>query len=567
MALVFPRLFSVAGLLLLGSLLLLAEGCLSPTSRPLYYQQAALPHEQIATQILTSVKADSLARPQSREARLLHKFYLATHGQSAWIDKRGISLAAWQLVDFLENSSQDGLPPERYAPNKLRKQLQPPEDEHEAYLGWPPARVAEVDIALSRAFFRFSGDHLFGQERSWRSRSDWHRISGDVGPVQLLELALELDAMPSALRGVQSQQTGYLRLRQALGRYRELKALGGWGSIDSGATLRLGETEPRVPQLRKRLWLEGDLSGVEGAGDRYELELQQGLKQFQRRHGLSADGTLGPMSLQALNAPVEVRIDQILRNMERWRWEDNRPGQMQIRVNLAAFSLEVTDGQKSLFRMPVVIGRQERATPLFASQLEALVFAPYWYVPPTLLREALPRIIADPAYLGRNHYEVLDPGGNLLRVGRDFGRSWQQGEVQASLRQQPGPWNPMGDVKFLLPNRWSIYLHDTPQKQLFNRTERAFSSGCIRLSQPQKLAKWLLEAGNWERAEIDDLFDSNSTRMIRLEKPIDLSIGYWTAWVDDAGRVNFRDDIYGRDQQLARELRQSPLHLARAQSD
>ncbi len=567
MVLAFSRLLSVAGLLLLGSLLLLVEGCVSPASRPLYYPQTAQPHEQIATQILSSVKADSAARPQSREARLLQKFYLATQGQPAWIDKRGISLAAWQLLDFLENASRDGLPPARYAPEKLRKLLPPPDGEHETYLSWPPARVAEVDIALSRAFFRFSGDHLWGQERSWRSRSDWHRTARDVGPAQLLELALELDAMPSALRGVVSQRPGYLRLRQALRRYRELKALGGWARIDSGATLRVGETDPRVPQLRRRLRLEGDLTGVAGDGDLYDPELQQGVKRFQRRHGLSADGSLGPLSLRALNTPVEERINQILRNMERWRWEDNRSGQTQIRINLAAFSLEVIAGEKALFSMPVVIGRQERATPLFVSQLEALAFAPYWYVPPTLLREAFPRIIADPAYLRRNHYEVLDPEGNLLRVGPDFGRRWQQGEVKASLRQQPGPWNPMGDLKFLLPNRWSIYLHDTPQKQLFSQPARAFSSGCIRLSQPQKLANWLLAAGSWERPEIDDLFASKSSRLIKLARPIDLSIGYWTAWVDDAGRVNFSDDIYGRDQRLARELRQSAVHFARAQSD
>ncbi len=557
----FSKQMSVAWLILLGALLL-AEGCLSPISAPVFYQQTALPREQIATQILKTVSEGLDSHPQSREARLLQKFYSTQNGLPAWIDKRGISLAAWQLLEVLEDAEQEGLPSQRYEPEYLRGLLQPTKEENEIYLGWPSAQVARVDIALSRAFFRYAGDNLWGQERSWRSRSDWHRFPRDIAPAQLLSLALELDAMPSALRELPNMSQGYLRLRQALHRYRELAAIGGWERINPGATLHLGETDPRVPQLRKRLWLDGDLYGNQVQGDLYEVELQQGLQRFQRRHGLTADGTLGPQSLQALNIPVEQRIDQILRNMERWRWEETRSGHTEIRVNLAAFSLEVTGGEQSLFSMPVIIGRQERATPLFSSQIEALILSPYWYVPPTLLRETLPRITADPSYLRRNHYEVLDPAGNLLEVGRNFSRRWQQGGVEASLRQQPGPWNPMGEIKFLLPNSWSIYLHDTPKKLLFSRTQRAFSSGCIRLSQPYKLARWLLERDSWGQSQIGELFDSGRSRMVKLENSLNLSIGYWTAWVDDAGRLNFRDDIYGRDLQLARELRQNPEYFS-----
>jgi murein L,D-transpeptidase YcbB/YkuD len=557
---------SVLRLLLLGALLLLAEGCLSPP-RPLFYQQTALPREQIAAHILETVSADLEARPQSREARLLRRFYAANRGLPAWINRHGISLAAWQLLAALADADREGLPPERHDPDRLRKLLRPAADENEPFLGWPPVRVAKVDIALSRAFFRYAGDNLWGQERSWRSRNDWHRSPRDLDPVQLLSSALELDTLPSTLADLPTTSQGYLGLRNALHRYRNLADLGGWPGIDSGPTPHIGESDPRVPQLRRRLWLEGDLSGELSRNDQYDSELRQALKRFQRRHGLAADGTLGPRSLQALNMSVEQRIDQILRNMERWRWEEDSADRTEIKVNLAAFSLEVSDGEESLFSMPVVIGRRERSTPLFTSQLEALVFSPYWYVPPTLLHETLPRIAADPSYLRRNHYEVLDPAGNLLKVGSDFGRSWQRGEVNASLRQQPGPWNPMGNIKFLLPNPWSIYLHDTPLKQLFSRTQRAFSSGCIRLSQPRKLASWLLERSSWDPAKIKEVISSNSSRMIQLERPVDLKIGYWTAWVADSGRLNFREDVYGRDQRLARELRQNQIYLSQSQTE
>ncbi len=558
MSRVFARLLSAVGLLVLGALLLLAEGCLSPAPRPPLSPQVALPTARIAKQILAGVDAALAEHPQSREVWLLKRFYVAHAGYPSWINRQGLSPAVGQLLNVLEKSGREGFSPRRYDLNRLRRLLQPPADKTQAFLGWSPQQVARIDIALSRVFFRYAGDNLRGQERSWKSRGDWHRRPRNVDPAQLLDLAFELDAMPSALRELAPPHNGYRQLRRMLQRYRDLAALGGWPQIEEGETLHPGESDPRVPQLRRRLLLEGDLGVDVGRGDVFSFELQQGLRRFQQRHGLAPDATLGPQTLQALNTSVEQRIDQILRNMERWRWEGGRSKGEEIQINLAAFSLEVRDGEQLQLQMPVVIGRKQRSTPLFASRLESLVVSPYWYVPPTLLREALPRIVDDPSYLRRNHYEVLDAQGELLHIGNQFSRKWQRGEVKASLRQQPGPWNPMGQIKFLLPNPWSIYLHDTPQKQLFDRTRRAYSSGCIRLSQPQELARWLLARNDRSDLQLETLLASGGSRMIRLEEPVALKIGYWTAWVDDAGRMDFRDDIYGRDRILARELRQKP---------
>lgn len=558
-----PKLRVLARFLLLGVVLLLAEGCFSGAVRRTTWQEMRLPAERIAAELLSAVNEERASHPQSREALLLEKFYAARGGRPAWIDRHGISLAAWQLLETLDAADGEGLPVERYAPERLRALLTPPADESETFLGWAPAQVVRVDLALSRIFFRYAGDNLWGQERSWRSRGDWHRSRRDVAPDHLLDLALELDAMPSALRGLPSQRRGYVRLKGALRRYRQLAALGGWRPLADGPTLHPGDRDLRVVALRRRLRLEGDLEGDDQLqSELFDDDLQQALALFQQRHGLSADGVLGARSLLELNVPIRRRIEQIVRNLERWRWESAVPDGEEIRINLAAFSLEATDGRSTQLRMPVVIGKLQRPTPLFVSQLEALVLQPYWYVPPTLLDEALPRIIADPTYLRRNHFEVIDGQGESIRVGREFERLWQRGEVEASLRQQPGPWNPMGRIKFTLPNPWSIYLHDTPQKQLFERTRRAFSSGCIRLSQPRQLARWLLANQGLEPAEIDELLATGSSHMVNLKQPVALSVGYWTAWVDDAGRVNFRDDIYGRDKRLARELRQHPPQFA-----
>ncbi len=543
-------------LLVLGCLLLLAEGCLAPQPAPRHYQETALPQKRVAKFILDQVATDLASHPQSRETTLLQRFYQANAGLPAWINRQGISLAAYQLIKVLEDADREGLPPQRYEPAALKRLLMPPAAENEPYLGWPPETIAHTDIALSRAFMRYAGDLLWGQERSWRSRVDWHRSRREVDPCLLLSLALEMDAMPSALRGLPPIAPAYQRLRAALQDYRELAELGGWPVLPSGATLHPGETDPRLPDLRRRLRIEGDLSGAGEDSALFDPVTVAALRHFQKRHGLLEDGTLGPQTLKALNIPVEARVDQLLRNMERWRWELPSGSAPEVRVNLADFSLEISAAQEHILRMPVVIGRNSRQTPLFASRLEALIVSPYWYVPPTLLRETLPRIAADDSYLRRNHYEVVDSAGELIRAGSGFGRKWERGEVDASLRQQPGPWNPMGRIKFLLPNPWAIYLHDTPRRELFEHTVRAFSSGCIRLGEPQRLARWLLRNNDWEEERISVLIDSGASRLVEFEKPVALRIGYWTAWVDEGGMVNFRGDVYGRDRSLARELRQ-----------
>jgi murein L,D-transpeptidase YcbB/YkuD len=555
---VFKRLKLFLGPLLLGVLLLLAEGCLAPSARLPVSQKTDSQLSLISRQIHRRIIAARTDSPRSREVHLLQRYYSLHSDRPAWVVRQGISAAAWQLLGFLEAANEEGLPPQRYEPERLRKLLQPPAGEKVAYRGWSPAEVARIDVALSRAFFRYAGDNLRGQERSWKSRGDWHRHPRDVNPVQLLDLALELDALPSALTEITPPYPGYRQLRQMLRRYRGLAILGGWPQINAGKTLHPGESDPRVSALRRRLQLEGDLEANDDQGDIFTLEMQRGLRRFQQRHGLTPDATLGPQTLRALNVSVEQRIDQIIRNMERWRWESGRTEKTEIRINLAAFSLEAVSAGKVQLQMPVIIGRQQRSTPLFVSQLEALVLSPYWYVPPTLLHEALPRIVADSTYLRRNHYEVLNSQGEVLQVDSQFRRKWQQGEVSAALRQQPGPWNPMGQIKFLLPNPWSIYLHDTPGKKLFTRTRRAYSSGCIRLSQPQDLARWLLSRHAASPRQVEDILNSRGSRLVRLEKPVWLKIGYWTAWVDPSGRMNFRDDIYGRDRRLARELRQDP---------
>ena len=560
--------YGTAGMILLCSLLFLfAEGSLAPDSAPRLIQESTRPKDRAACLILARLNSDLEDHPQSREIHLLQRFYLARNGRPAWFNRQGVGLAAHQLLDTLEKSDAEGLPSRRYEPAALHALLALPVVDDLPYFGWPPTQIAEVDYALSRAFFRYAGDNLWGQERSWKSRGDWHRRPRSVDPSQLLELALDLDALPSALRGVVPAAPGYRQLRRALERYRIIASRGGWNRIAEGAALHPGESDPRVSALRKRLASEGDLSDPNAAVDDAELfdpALTQALRHFQTRHGLESDGALGPGTLAALNVPVAERIAQLVRNLERWRWEGDT--EAIVRINLADFSLAVNDGE-TRFEMPVVIGQRQHPTPLFSSQLQALVFSPYWYVPPSLLSRTLPRIVADPSYLKRNHYEVLDSTGNPLRLNRALGRQWQQGELEAALRQQPGPWNPMGNVKFLLPNPWAIYLHDTPEKDLFSRSRRAFSSGCIRLSQPQRLATWLLEREAYSAAQIDAYRSAGTPRLIGLKQPVDLQIGYWTAWVDDREQVHFSADIYGRDSRLARELRQRPAETTLARLD
>jgi murein L,D-transpeptidase YcbB/YkuD len=364
------------------------------------------------------------------------------------------------------------------------------------------------------------------------------------------------------LRALASPLAGYARLQEALARYRRIAETGGWPALSEGPTLRPGDRAQAVHGLRERLARE-DADGPVGArSDLFDAPLEAAVRHFQARHGLDVDGAVGRRTRDALNVPAVARVAQLVANLERRRWLGEAPGGRQVRVNVADYTLEAIDGPQVALRMRVVVGRPYRPSPEFAGRIRYMVLNPYWEVPPKLaVQDKIPLIRHDAGYLAREHMRVLQGWGDSARELDPAGIDWRRvaTPLPFHLRQDPGPWNALGQIKFMFPNTYDVYLHDTPARELFARAERGFSSGCIRVERALELADWLLaDDPQWPPAALRAAVDSGQTRTVNLRSPVPVYLLYWTAWVGSDGAVQFRRDIYDRDAPLAAAL---AIHL------
>tara|TARA_R110001592_G_scaffold357416_1_gene660641 strand:+ start:224317 stop:225891 length:1575 start_codon:yes stop_codon:yes gene_type:complete len=320
-------------------------------------------------------------------------------------------------------------------------------------------------------------------------------------------------------------------------------------AVPTGPLLRLGDSGPRIHLLQQRLLGPGEYSGV------FDLKLNEAVAEFQRSAGLEADGIVGEATLEMLNANRFSWIDQLDANLERWRWLPREIPSTYISINIAAFRLRVIEDGVPELGMDVIVGRPFRQTPIFTETLKYLVFFPYWNVPYSIAtKDKLPLLRTDPEALAQAGYEVQLRGETAFQaVNQVEWSTIKPGEF--TLRQRPGQKNALGAVKFMLPNPYSVYLHDTPDKALFSKTERTFSSGCIRLAEPQKLADWVLNYDhNKYLADLDRLLASGPSTTAYLSRPIPVYLVYFTAFQEGDGVV-FRRDIYERDERIVRALR------------
>lgn len=345
-----------------------------------------------------------------------------------------------------------------------------------------------------------------------------------------------------------------LALRRALGELEQVEARGGWGTVPPGPTLRPGEEDPRVASLRRRMERSGDLPRMALATDSTLMDplLEQAVRRFQARHGLDVDGVVGAATLAALNVPVEQRMRQVDLNLLRRREFVPDTGRIRVVVNVPGFEAWVMEEGKETSVHRLVVGRVDRPTPLLAGGIQHVVLAPYWNVPRTIfLRDKLPVLRRDPAYLDRQRMTVMDRSTGLPAAGG--APDWNQidpGEFHERfwLRQAPGPGNALGAVKFIFPNTHDVYLHDTPDRHLFERGFRSFSSGCMRLERPMELAERLLEGQrDWGVERIPRVAAGGVEQWVRLAQPAPIRLVYWTAWVDRDGVLHLNQDLYGMD--------------------
>jgi murein L,D-transpeptidase YcbB/YkuD len=406
----------------------------------------------------------------------------------------------------------------------------------------PDARgLAELDLLLTDAFLTFAGHLRDGKVRPEALYSDCALARSEaLDLAAVLEEALGAGQVRAALAGLPPPHRGYELLREALGRYRRIAERGGSAPVRPGPTLHPGDRGERVAILRERLAeaAESDAAGTVPAAeslDVFDAPLEEAVRGFQERHGLEPDGAAGPATLAELNQKPEDHIRQIEVNLERWRWLPRDLGRRHVLVNIAAFRLEAVDDGRAALDMRVIVGKPYTRTPMFSSAMNAVVLNPSWYVPQKIaVNEILPKARNDASYLQRNGYEVLSG---------------------SRLRQKPGPQNALGRIKFVFPNRFSVYLHDTPARTLFSSTVRTFSHGCIRIEKPFDLAVWALsEDPSWSPEAIRAGIDAGRERKVPLARTIPVHVAYWTSWVDDRGTLRLGRDVYQRDAGLARVL-------------
>jgi murein L,D-transpeptidase YcbB/YkuD len=450
-----------------------------------------------------------------------------------------------QLVAAIDAVQHEGLNPADYHREAIGRLLR----EQDAQTG--SAGEAELDILLTDSLVRLGYHLLIGKVDPEALDSHWNmnRKLPGLDPVLALSDAIDTGAVTALIDSFRPQAPAYRNLITALAQYRDIQAQGGWPAVPDGEALKPGMEDVRVVALRKRLHITGDMPADEPDSRLFDSNVEAGVRHFQQRHVLDDDGVVGKGTLKALNVPVAARIDQIRVNLERARWIlHDLPAEFVV-TDIAGFYVKYFRDGEVIWEGRAQVGKPYRKTPVFRDRIRYLEFNPTWTVPPTILRkDVLPAIKRNPGYLASKNMRVLDGQGKPVDATTLDWTQYPGKPFPYLIRQEPGPGNALGRVKFMFPNKHLVYLHDTPSKGLFDRTGRAFSSGCIRIENPFDFAERLLEnTPGWDRARIMRELDTEKTSRVNLAEPVTVMLLYWTVAVDAAGTVNFKDDIYQRD--------------------
>ena len=451
------------------------------------------------------------------------------------------------LIAALRDVELDGLDPADYhyeALQALRAELR-------SGAGLPATEQADLELlatdAMALALFHLYG----GKVDPVRLSTQWNyptRPARTPSARELLTLAIDSGRIVETFIEVRPEHVWYRRGREHLREYRRIAATGGWPDVPDGPTLKAGMTDPRVPVLRRRLEITGDLGVARiTEPELFDPTLEQAVKHFQTRHGMTADGAVGAATRAAMNVPVGARVDQLRVNLERGRWVLHEIKGEFVLVDVAGFDVAYFRNDEPIWTSKVVVGRPYRETPVFRSEITYVVLNPTWTIPPGILaKDTLPAVKRDPGYLTRHRIRVIDSsGGEVSPWSVDWNRYGNS--VPYQFRQDPGPDNSLGLVKIMFPNPYLVYLHDSPAKSLYDRDERAFSSGCIRVAKPFELTELVLNDAQWNAAAIQNVIASGKTRTVNLAKPVPVLILYWTAQPTPDGQILFRNDVYGRD--------------------
>jgi len=522
---------------------------------------SAVAFPQTPSRIQSVVSGGSLAGmrwPNFRDYQpSLQKFYAPVNYAPAWVKGSSPSSQALAMIELLRNAWKKGLEPEDYDASRWDNRLQ-------AMQGSPDG-PAEFDVALTVCTMRYISDLRIGRINPQHFKFGLSVEQKKYDLAQFLRERLLPAADPSVVvESVEPPFAGYRRTEQALVRFTEL------AQTDDGEKLPVpaksvdpGQTYPGAPRLVRLLQLFGDLpsdTAQPSDSQLYDGTLAEAVKRFQRRHGLDADGRLGPATVKQLNVPLTDRVRQLQLTLERWRWLPTEYSAPPIIVNIPDFRLRALDENNRIaLEMRVVVGKAIRAeSPVFTRDMTYLVLRPYWNIPPGILgKDVIPAIKRDRSQVASKNYEITTFDGKVVTSGAvsdEVLARLQAGKL--TVRQKPGPNNALGLVKLMFPNEYHVYLHSTPATELFSRTRRDFSSGCIRVEKPAELAAWALRNNpGWTVERVKQEMENGKDNVtVSLARRVPVFIIYGTAIAYENGEVHFYDDIYGHDAKLAEVL-------------
>jgi len=522
--------------------------------------------------VIKAFRAAPSYKPQLLAAR---RFYRERQFRLGWFKNHQLVPQVQSLQNIIAKAKDEGLEPKDYQVTDF-KQLFAALSKGQSDSVRRNALERQIDVALTGTYLKWASDYYRGVANPRDAKNaDWQVKPNKIKLHKALLTFLGERKSRYNYYEFAPLHPEYDQLKKALAAYRQQERAGGWPALPTGLKLRPGQASPAVAALRQRL-LGGGQAGLAirptavpaapksglatppAAVETYGPELVEAVKAFQEDAGLRPDGLVGGETLRQLNVPLGARIDQLILNMERWRWLPKRFEPNYLLVNIPEYTLHVIEENKEAFNMRVIVGKNLHETPIFSDKMEYVVLAPYWNVPFSIIENELKeKLISDPHYIDHLDMEVVKGAGKKAEVVDPASIDWAGVTVENfkyTLRRRPGPENDLGNMKFIFPNSNDVYLHDTPHRELFSQSQRSFSHGCVRVQDPLKLATYLLRnKPGWDQQTILDSVATRHEKYVQLKEKLPVYLVYFTAWADANGHPHFRDDIYGHDKSLARE--------------
>ena len=486
----------------------------------------------------------------------LPQFYSNRDFEPAWNNSKNKK----DLIESLESSFDEGLSPNDYHLEMIKRLTDKSKKgklSHQEH--------ADLDLLMTDALILYASHLLEGKLEQSDLRKTWdvERNEGPSNPDSLLTATLHNKRIKVVLEEFKPTHYMYKLMKLQLKELRAEAAEGGWPLVSEGETLKPGDTAARVVEIRNYLMAVGDLKKYSVENEEvFDTIVEAAVKDFQVRHKLTSDGVIGKGTIEQMRVPIEDRIDMIILNLERTRWIFQHPDDDFLLVNIAGFHVKRITNKKEVFDSRVIVGKFHKESPVFKGVMKYIVMNPTWTLPYSIsTHETLPRLKKDPGYLAAKHMEVMDRNGKILDPSTIDWSQYSRGNFPFIIRQKAGPWNALGEVKFMFPNKYAVYLHDTPSRGLFNRQDRAFSHGCIRTEDKWGLMMSLMDDPDvWNMDKINEILKSGKTTTITLPKPVNIYLIYLTAAVDQDNNLMFMKDVYKRDKGVITALKE-PFHF------